>query len=266
MKWSDSGGGKEFEAAPIGNHVGRCIGLIDIGTQQGEYQGKTTHARKVVVRWELPNELISEGDWAGKPFVVSKFYTASLSEKANLRFKEVLRLTNDFARALDLDPNQVCLELGQYDCRAVHNIALGGVEPRELGLVEPTPSTTITTPIAVERLAVHACERRVTADLDSPSAAIFAGIDSGTIANLDDASITGAIDSLYKRAVLRPAKETEIAHLTELSATVPPSALPLSSVKAPFEVRFAAAAFTVPKSLVLPAVMFAVPSPEVTTQ
>lgn len=85
MKWSDSGGGKEFEQAPIGNHVGRCIGLIDLGTQQGDYQGKTTHARKVVVRWELPNELISEGDWAGKPFVVSKFYTASLSEKANLR-------------------------------------------------------------------------------------------------------------------------------------------------------------------------------------
>jgi hypothetical protein len=84
MKLTDTGG-KEFEAAPIGNHIGRCIGIIDIGTQQGEYQGKTTHARKIVVRFELPNELISEGDFAGKPFTVSKFYTASLSEKANLR-------------------------------------------------------------------------------------------------------------------------------------------------------------------------------------
>ena len=84
MKLTDKGG-KEFESAPIGNHLGRCIGMIDIGTQQGDYQGKTTHARKIVVRFELPNELISEGDWAGKPFTVSKFYTASLSEKANLR-------------------------------------------------------------------------------------------------------------------------------------------------------------------------------------
>lgn len=84
MKWTDTGG-KEFEAAPTGNHVARCVGIIDLGTQEGDYQGKTTHARKVVIRWELPNELISEGDWAGKPFVVSKFYTASLSEKANLR-------------------------------------------------------------------------------------------------------------------------------------------------------------------------------------
>jgi hypothetical protein len=84
MKLTDNGG-KEFEQAPAGNHVGRCVGLIDIGTQQGEYLGKTTYARKIVLRFELPNELISEGEWAGKPFVVSKFYTASLGEKANLR-------------------------------------------------------------------------------------------------------------------------------------------------------------------------------------
>lgn len=84
MKLTDTGG-KEFAQAPTGNHVGRCIGMIDIGTQQGEYLGKTTHARKIVLRFELPNELIEEGEFAGKPFVVSKFYTASLGEKANLR-------------------------------------------------------------------------------------------------------------------------------------------------------------------------------------
>lgn len=84
MKLTDNGG-KEFEQPPIGNHIARCVGLIDLGTQQGDYQGKTTHARKIILRWELPNELISEGEWAGKPFMVSQFYTASLSEKANLR-------------------------------------------------------------------------------------------------------------------------------------------------------------------------------------
>lgn len=84
MKWSDSGG-KEFEQAPSGTHVARCIKLIDLGTQFGEYQGKPTSARKVVISWELPNEVMTEGDYAGKPFIVSKFYTASLSEKANLR-------------------------------------------------------------------------------------------------------------------------------------------------------------------------------------
>ena len=84
MKWKDSGG-TDFEQPPIGTHVARCIKLIDIGTQQGEYQGKATYRRQVIIGWELPNELMSEGEHAGKPFTVSKFYTASLGEKANLR-------------------------------------------------------------------------------------------------------------------------------------------------------------------------------------
>lgn len=84
MKWSDNGGG-DFEQAPAGTHVARCVRLIDIGTQFGEYQGKPNALRKVVVTWELPNELMAEGDYKGKPFLVNKWYTASLGEKANLR-------------------------------------------------------------------------------------------------------------------------------------------------------------------------------------
>lgn len=84
MKWKDNGG-TDFEQPPIGTHVARCIKLIDIGTQRGEYQGKATYRRQVIIGWELPNELMSEGDHAGKPFTVSKFYTASLGDKANLR-------------------------------------------------------------------------------------------------------------------------------------------------------------------------------------
>lgn len=84
MRWSDSGGG-DFEQPPVGTHVARCIKIIDIGTQKGEYQGKVTIRRQVIIGWELPNELMTEGDYAGKPFTVSRFYTASLGEKANLR-------------------------------------------------------------------------------------------------------------------------------------------------------------------------------------
>jgi len=84
MKWSDQGGG-DFEQPPIGTHVARCIKLIDIGTQRGEYQGKATMKRQVIIGFELPNELMQEGEYAGKPFTVSRFYTASLGEKANLR-------------------------------------------------------------------------------------------------------------------------------------------------------------------------------------
>ena len=84
MILSDKGGG-EFAQAPAGTHVARCIKMIDIGTQFGEYQGKPNSARKIVIGFELPNELMPDGDYAGKPFIVNKYYTASLSEKANLR-------------------------------------------------------------------------------------------------------------------------------------------------------------------------------------
>ena len=84
MKLTDSGGGN-FEQAPVGTHIGRCIRMIDIGTQKGEYQGQATSKRQIILGWELPLELMNEGDHANKPFVVSKFYTASLNEKATLR-------------------------------------------------------------------------------------------------------------------------------------------------------------------------------------
>lgn len=80
---SDTGGG-DFQPAPEGTHVARCIELIDIGTHHGEYQGEPTVRNQVIVRWELPNETI-EIDGKPQPMLVSKFYTNSLGEKANLR-------------------------------------------------------------------------------------------------------------------------------------------------------------------------------------
>lgn len=84
MKWEEKGG-KEFAQAPVGTTIGRCIKVIDIGTQRDEFEGKTNIRRQCIVGWELPNILMEEGDHAGQPFVVSKFYTASLNEKATLR-------------------------------------------------------------------------------------------------------------------------------------------------------------------------------------
>lgn len=80
---SDAGGG-DFKQAPQGNHVARCIALIDLGTHHDEYEGKPIVRNQVMVRWELPNEM-EEFSGERKPMIVSKFYTNSLSEKANLR-------------------------------------------------------------------------------------------------------------------------------------------------------------------------------------
>lgn len=82
---SDKGGG-DFQLAPIGNHIGICVQVIDLGTQPDEWQGKPKLLHKVRVGWELPQEKAIFDEARGEEsFMVSKEYTLSLSEKANLR-------------------------------------------------------------------------------------------------------------------------------------------------------------------------------------
>lgn len=78
MKWTDSGG--SFEQPEPGTYAAVCYKVLDIGTQESEYQGQKTVRRQVIIGWEI-SEKMSDG----RPFVVSKFYTQSLNEKATLR-------------------------------------------------------------------------------------------------------------------------------------------------------------------------------------
>lgn len=80
---SDTGGGN-FTSAPIGTHIARCIKIIDLGIQHGEYKGEPTRRSEILVTWELPEELTTI-DGVEVPIITSKFYTNSLHEKATLR-------------------------------------------------------------------------------------------------------------------------------------------------------------------------------------
>lgn len=71
----DSGG--EFEPIPTGLFRALCVNVFDVGFQPG-YQGKPP-AHKVVVLWEI--EPLNQ---QGKHFTVTKIYTLSIGEKANL--------------------------------------------------------------------------------------------------------------------------------------------------------------------------------------
>ncbi len=73
-----------FVQAPAGSHVARCIRITDLGTQVSEYQGQELHKSQILITWELCHEMMTTDD-GEKPFLVSKFYTNSLHEKANLR-------------------------------------------------------------------------------------------------------------------------------------------------------------------------------------
>lgn len=81
---SDSGGGGDFQQVKPGTYVARPFRLIDIGTQHSEYKGEPVVRNQFILFWELPTEPI-DINGEQKPTVVSKFYTASLHEKATLR-------------------------------------------------------------------------------------------------------------------------------------------------------------------------------------
>lgn len=86
------GGGGNFKKAPIGNHIGRCYQMIDLGTQTskgGQFAGNV--ARKIYVTWEVLGD-DADGqpmtvDINGKkmPLTISKEYTLSMHEKSTLR-------------------------------------------------------------------------------------------------------------------------------------------------------------------------------------
>ena len=73
--------GTEFPKAPAGTHVARCCWVIDLGTQTTEWMGKKKKQPKILIAWELSNELMDDG----RPFTVSNRYTLSLFEQAVLR-------------------------------------------------------------------------------------------------------------------------------------------------------------------------------------
>lgn len=75
-----NGGNTEFEQCPAGSFAARCYQIIDLGHQTIEWQGTAKVVPKVRITWEL-NEAMADG----RPFSISKEYTASIGDKANLR-------------------------------------------------------------------------------------------------------------------------------------------------------------------------------------
>ena len=78
--------GEDYPILPEGVKLAVCIGLYDLGTQYQKKWDKEIH--KVLIVWELPEERIEiekDGEAKDLPRAISKRYTLSLHEKAQLR-------------------------------------------------------------------------------------------------------------------------------------------------------------------------------------
>lgn len=75
--------GESFELTPPGTFPARCYRVIDLGTQKVTWQGQESTSKKLLLQWELLDSDTRMGD--GRPYSISKRYTASLHEKSALR-------------------------------------------------------------------------------------------------------------------------------------------------------------------------------------
>ncbi|MEM1033053.1 MAG: hypothetical protein AAF928_02455 [Myxococcota bacterium] len=141
-----------------------------------------------------------------------------VSPKATVKRKTGTQIGNDLAQALELGSDELCRELGQEPCAEVHAIALRGVSAYTAGVFEPLEVSTATSPIAVDRLVLSACQTRAWRDFESGDAPALFGDLRVTEGRLDpDApEVEAVITELYRRALLRDPKATEQMHLRDL--------------------------------------------------
>ncbi len=155
-----SASGKQFPIAPIGSVPARMVWLVDTGEQFNQTFDKWSY--KVMVGFELPTKLISEGDYEGKPFLLTKEMTNSMHPKAALRgFTEgwIGELSDEQADGFDLSKL-----LGQACLLSVIHKQVGDKTYANIGGVIPLPDGMECPPQVTESLKL---------DLDSFNAEVY---------------------------------------------------------------------------------------------
>jgi hypothetical protein len=108
----------EFRNPDAGSYLGRCISVIDLGTQTTTWEGQTKQQHKVILNFELFGE-DSQGvlEIDSKPLAVYKRYTLSNHEKSTLMVD--LKSWKGKEVELPLDLNKL---LGQFAMvNVIHN-------------------------------------------------------------------------------------------------------------------------------------------------
>src|SRR5574340_1136136 len=107
MSITATSNGTNFTPVPAGTYAARCYSMIHIGTVVDDYMGESKELNKVRITWELPTEKkVFKEENGEQPYSVSKEFTLSMHEKANLRkFLESWRgkgFTEEEAKSFDV--------------------------------------------------------------------------------------------------------------------------------------------------------------------
>lgn len=78
---------KKIELASEDNHVAVCVGIWDMGNTATTFREtkETKILHKILIRWEIDENIQEEGEYQGKKKCVDKPYNFTFHEKSNLR-------------------------------------------------------------------------------------------------------------------------------------------------------------------------------------
>ena len=130
------------------------------------------------------------------------------SVRADLRLKRWRQLSLDLEGALELPEDELCRETGLYDCTTLHVVPLGGISA-DNGLYAPQEQQSVTTGLAIERLALQACMNRLELDRAAEVPVVFSLIDLDAT-ELADADADAQATELWHRLLARDPSAEEL--------------------------------------------------------
>lgn len=147
-----------------------------------------------------------------------------------LTWKRYRAFENGLMSGLELGKDEVCSEIGRGSCvDQVHLAVLGGNEPYVSAQYERAQAPTILTSIAVERVVLAACERRLALDKGLGTGAVVFKYWSASDAAVPEDKVKAQTKELYRRLLAREATGEELAASVDiLKIVTTPEKLALS--------------------------------------
>lgn len=200
----NKGGGTEFELVPTGLYVARCYRVLDLGTQTITSSFGTKEQHKVMIGWELLDDDVKMSD--GRPYSVHKTYTASLSEKANLR-ADLESWRNVKFSEEELENFNLNKVVGSYcQVQVVHS------EDGKFANVQSIVSYKAPKDAAGNKVYPKPVNDNVVFDIDEPDMAVFEALSDNMKTKIMSAP---EWEAAKQKAVSEPVQETDDSFLED---------------------------------------------------
>lgn len=122
-------------------------------------------------------------------------------------------------KGLDLPKDQICMELGTNSCiDKVHLTVLGGNEPFVNGQYERAQTPTVLTAVAIDRVVLSACSKRIELDAAAGANATVFKFFPLTAAKPNDDQIKQQAVELYHRLLARDPEAAELQAISSFGA------------------------------------------------